>query len=103
MELYKKQKEAEAILYQKVREAEAEKEIAKINLYASKPVADGKLYAKEKEAEGLVVLAQAQGFHIKTLLGALGGNFAHLREYLMLYEGMIAKINTSSSGCGYWC
>nr|XP_043623052.1 flotillin-like protein 3 [Erigeron canadensis] len=84
-ELYKKQKDAEAILYQKEKEAEAQKAIAEAEFYARQRVADGELYAKQKEAEGLIALAQAQGTYISTLLGALGGNYAALRDYLASY------------------
>ncbi|KAJ9555227.1 hypothetical protein OSB04_009841, partial [Centaurea solstitialis] len=95
-ELYKKQKDAEAILYEKEKEAEAQKAIAEATLYARQQIADGELYAKQKEAEGLVALAQAQGTYVHTLLGALGGNYAALRDYLMINGGIyqeIAKIN----------
>ncbi|KAJ0481275.1 putative Band 7 domain, Flotillin family, Band 7/SPFH domain superfamily [Helianthus annuus] len=95
-ELYKKQKAAEAILYEKEKEAEAQKATAEATFYARQQVADGELYAKQKEAEGLVALAQAQGTYIRTLLGALGGNYGALRDYLMINGGMyqeIAKIN----------
>lgn len=94
--MYKKQKESEAILYEKEKEAEAQKAMAEANFYARKQAADGELYAKQKEAEGLVALAQAQGTYVHTLLGALSGNYAALRDYLMLNGGMyqeIAKIN----------
>ncbi|KAL8216827.1 hypothetical protein R6Q57_023664 [Mikania cordata] len=95
-ELYKKQKAAEAILYEQEKEAEAKKAMADATFYTRQQAADGELYAKQKEAEGLVALAQAQGTYIKTLLGALGGNYAALRDYLMINGGMyqeIAKIN----------
>ncbi|KAD4384549.1 hypothetical protein R6Q59_011315 [Mikania micrantha] len=95
-ELYKKQKAAEAILYEQEKEAEAKKAMADATFYSRQQAADGELYAKQKEAEGLVALAQAQGTYIKTLLGALGGNYAALRDYLMINGGMyqeIAKIN----------
>ncbi|CAH1451877.1 unnamed protein product [Lactuca virosa] len=95
-ELYKKKKAAEAILYEKEKEADAQKAIAEATLYSRQQVADGELYAKQKEAEGLVALAQAQGTYIRTLLGAFGGNYAALRDYLMITGGMyqeIAKIN----------
>ncbi|CAI9289352.1 unnamed protein product [Lactuca saligna] len=95
-ELYKKKKAAEAILYEKEKEADAQKTIAEATLYSRQQAADGELYAKQKEAEGLVALAQAQGTYIRTLLGAFGGNYAALRDYLMITGGMyqeIAKIN----------
>ncbi|KAK3013261.1 hypothetical protein RJ639_009582 [Escallonia herrerae] len=68
----------------------------KASFYARQQVADGELYAKQKEAEGLIALAQAQGAYLSTLLGALGGNYAALRDYMMINSGMfqeIAKIN----------
>ncbi|CAI9289350.1 unnamed protein product [Lactuca saligna] len=95
-ELYRKQKSAEAILYEKEKEAEAQKAMAEATLYSRQQVADGELYAKQKEAEGLVALAQAQGTYLRTLLGAMGGNYGALRDYLMINGGMyqeIAKIN----------
>ncbi|KAL1346955.1 hypothetical protein HN51_020488 [Arachis hypogaea] len=84
-ELYKKQKEAEAVLFQKEKEA-----LAQMKLAAAQ------LYAKKKEAEGLMELGKAQGAYLKTLHEALGGNYAALRDYLMIERGMyqeIAKIN----------
>ncbi|PWA67444.1 SPFH/band 7/PHB domain membrane-associated family protein [Artemisia annua] len=95
-ELYKKQKDAEAILYQKEKEAQAQKAIAEAAFYARQQVADGELYAKQKEAEGLVAIAQAQGVYISKLMDALGGNYAAVRDYLMINGGMyqeLAKIN----------
>ncbi|KAI3792134.1 hypothetical protein L2E82_06004 [Cichorium intybus] len=94
--LYKKKKDAEASLYEKEKEAEAQKAIAEATLYSRKAVADGELYAKQKEAEGLVALAQAQGSYIRILMDAFKGNYAALRDYLMIdgrmYQEM-AKIN----------
>ncbi|PWA34693.1 band 7 domain, Flotillin family [Artemisia annua] len=92
----KKQKDAEAILYQKEKEAQAQKAIAEAAFYARQKVADGELYAKQKEAEGLVAIAQAQGVDMSKLMGALGGNYAAVRDYLMINGGMyqeLAKIN----------
>ncbi|KAJ7966223.1 Flotillin [Quillaja saponaria] len=98
-ELYKKQKAAEAILFEKEKEAEAQKAIAEASFYARQQAADGELYAKKKEAEGLVAIAQAQGEYISTLLNAVGGNYAAVRDYLMINGGMfqeIAKINAEA-------
>ncbi|PWA82563.1 band 7 domain, Flotillin family [Artemisia annua] len=95
-ELYKKQKDAEAILYQKEREAQAQKAIAEAAFYARQQVADGELYAKQKEAEGLVAIAQAQGVYISKLMGAFGGNYGAVRDYLLINGGTyqeLAKIN----------
>lgn len=98
-ELYKKQKAAEAILYEKEKEADAQKAIADAAFYARQQVADGELYAKQKEAEGMMALAKAQGVYLRTLLDALGGNYAALRDFLMINGGMfqeIAKLNAEA-------
>ncbi|KAH7574092.1 hypothetical protein JRO89_XS03G0250700 [Xanthoceras sorbifolium] len=98
-DLYKKQKAAEAILYERSKEAEAQKAMSEAAFYARQQAADGELYAKQKEAEGLVALAKAQGQYLTTLLDALGGNYAALRDYLMINGGMfqeIAKINAEA-------
>ncbi|KAL1301119.1 hypothetical protein HN51_045757 [Arachis hypogaea] len=95
-ELYKKQKEAEAVLFQKEKEALAQMKLAEAQFFARQQTADAQLYAKKKEAEGLMELGKAQGAYLKTLHEALGGNYAALRDYLMIERGMyqeIAKIN----------
>ncbi|KAJ4952431.1 hypothetical protein NE237_029263 [Protea cynaroides] len=97
--LYKIQKEAEGVLYEKEKEAGAQKAIAEASSYARQQLADSELYAKKKEAEGLVALAQAQGIYLSTLLGALGGNYGALRDYLMINGEMfqeMAKINAEA-------
>ncbi|KAH7866141.1 hypothetical protein Vadar_016141 [Vaccinium darrowii] len=98
-ELYKKQKEAEAVLFQKQKEAEAKKAIADATFYAQQQAADGALYAKQKEADGIAALAQAQGFYLKCLLNEVNGNYAALRDYMMINGGVfqeIAKINAEA-------
>ncbi|KAI3467985.1 hypothetical protein Pfo_024648 [Paulownia fortunei] len=98
-ELYKKQKAAEAYLYEKEKEAQAQKAAAEAAFFGRKQVVDGDLYAKKKEAEGLIALAEAQGTYIRTLLDAVGGNYAALRDYLMISGGMyqeVAKINAEA-------
>ncbi|XP_015885800.2 flotillin-like protein 4 [Ziziphus jujuba] len=98
-DLYNKQKAAEAILYQKEKEAAARKATAEAELYARQQAADGEFYAKKKEAEGLVALGQAQGVYLRTLLEALKGDYAALRDYLMINSGMfqqIAKTNAEA-------
>ncbi|KAF8398776.1 hypothetical protein HHK36_014634 [Tetracentron sinense] len=98
-ELYNKQKSAEATFFEKEKEVEGQRLAAEASLYARKQAADGELYAKKKEAEGLVALAEAQGTYIRTLLEALGGNYAALRDYLMINGGMfqeVAKINAEA-------
>ncbi|MED6216568.1 Flotillin-like protein 4 [Stylosanthes scabra] len=95
-ELYKKQKEAEAALFNKEKEAEAQRKLAEAEFFARQQDADARLYAKKKEAEGLMVLGKAKGAYLKTLYDALGGNYAALRDYLMIEGGMyqeIARIN----------
>ncbi|KAH7524591.1 hypothetical protein FEM48_Zijuj06G0135700 [Ziziphus jujuba var. spinosa] len=98
-DLYNKQKAAEAILYQKEKEAAARKATAEAELYARQQAAEGEFYAKKKEAEGLVALGQAQGVYLRTLLEALKGDYAALRDYLMINSGMfqqIAKTNAEA-------
>ncbi|XP_061341018.1 flotillin-like protein 4 [Gastrolobium bilobum] len=98
-ELYKKQKAAEAILFEKEKEAEAQKALAGAAFFTRQQAAEAELYAKKKEAEGLVAIGQAQGAYLRTLLDALGGNYAALRDYLMINGGMfqeIAKINAEA-------
>ncbi|XP_021769396.1 flotillin-like protein 3 [Chenopodium quinoa] len=95
-ELYQQQKAAEATLFKKEKEAEAQKALAQAAFYSRQQAADADLYAKQKEAEGILALAQAQGTYLRTLLEALGGNYAALRDYMMINNGMfqdIAKIN----------
>ncbi|GMH12465.1 hypothetical protein Nepgr_014306 [Nepenthes gracilis] len=95
-ELYKKQKAAEAALFEKEREADAQKALAEAALYARQQSADAELYTKKKEAEGIAALGHAHGAYLRTLLEALGGNYAALRDYMMINNGMfqeMAKIN----------
>lgn len=97
--MYNKQKQAEAVLFEKEREAEAQKALADAGFYARQQVADGELYARKKEAEGLVALAEAQALYLRSLLDALGGNYAALRDYLMINGGLfqeVAKINADA-------
>lgn len=97
--MYKKQKAAEAILFEKEKEAEAQKALAEAAFFSRQQEAEAELFAKKKEAEGLVALGQAQGAYLKTLLGALGGNYGNLRDYLMINSGMfqeIAKTNADA-------
>ncbi|KAG9143973.1 hypothetical protein Leryth_027538 [Lithospermum erythrorhizon] len=98
-ELYKKQKAAEAFLYEKQKQAEAQKATAQASFYSRQQSIDGELYSKMKEAEGLKAMADAQGYYLSTVLGALGGNYAAMRDYLMISGGMfqeIAKINAQA-------
>ncbi|KAI5355162.1 hypothetical protein L3X38_008057 [Prunus dulcis] len=101
-ELYNKQKAAEAILYLREKEAEAQKAIAEAELYACQQVADGEFYAKKKEAEGLMALGQAQGAYLCNLWDAVGGNYAAMRDFMMINGSIfpeIAKINADAV-CG---
>ncbi|KAI3923219.1 hypothetical protein MKW92_042884 [Papaver armeniacum] len=98
-ELYKKQKQAEAVLYEKQKAAEAQKLAAEAQFFAQQQAADGELYAKKKEAEGMVAAAEAQGVYIQSLLKEFDGNYASLRDYLMISGGMfqeVAKINAGA-------
>ncbi|KAM1331148.1 hypothetical protein ACFX13_044453 [Malus domestica] len=98
-ELYNKQKVSEAILFQREKEAEAKKALAEVEFYGRQQVADGEFYAKKKEAEGLMALGQAQGAYLRHLLDAVGGNYAAMRDFMMINSGMfqeIAKINAEA-------
>uniref|UniRef100_A0A803LEH4 Flotillin-like n=1 Tax=Chenopodium quinoa TaxID=63459 RepID=A0A803LEH4_CHEQI len=57
-------------------QAEAEKASADAAFYTCQQGADADLYGKKKEAEGISTLAQAQGYHLSTVLKALDGNYA---------------------------
>ncbi|KAI3934442.1 hypothetical protein MKW98_002949 [Papaver atlanticum] len=95
-ELHKKQKQAEAVLFEKQKAADAQKLVAEA---AKQQAADGELYAKKKEAEGMVAAAEAQGVYVQTLLQEFNGNYAALRDYMMINGGMfqeVAKINASA-------
>ncbi|KAF6147636.1 hypothetical protein GIB67_031627 [Kingdonia uniflora] len=98
-EIYQKQKAAEAVLYEKEKEAEAQRATASAALFTRQQSADGELYTKKREAEGLMALAEAQGVYVRTLLDAVGGNYAALRDYMMINGGMfqeLAKINAGA-------
>uniref|UniRef100_A0A803LED3 Flotillin-like n=1 Tax=Chenopodium quinoa TaxID=63459 RepID=A0A803LED3_CHEQI len=97
--LYNNQREADAILYKKQKQAEAEKASADAAFYTRQQAADADLYSKKKEAEGVVALANAQGYHLSTLLKALNGNYAALRDYMMINAGVfqeMARINADA-------
>ncbi|KAI3864940.1 hypothetical protein MKW92_005957 [Papaver armeniacum] len=76
----KKQKQAETALYEKQKSAEAQK------------------LAAEKEAEGMVAAAEAQGVYVGTLVKSFNGNYASLRDYLMIDGGMYQQIAESNAG-----
>ena len=97
--MYNKQRETDANFYEKQKNAEAQKASAEAALYASQQVADGELYTKKREAEGIQILAQAKGFYLNTILKELGGNYAALRDYIMLDKNLfqeIANINANA-------
>ncbi|KAK3013262.1 hypothetical protein RJ639_009583 [Escallonia herrerae] len=96
--------EVEATKAVALREAELQKEVEIMNAltrteklkaeFLSK--ASVEYETKQREAEGLLALAQAQGAYLRTLLDAVGGNYAALRDYMMINSGMfqeIARIN----------
>ncbi|BAT97002.1 hypothetical protein LR48_Vigan11g146800 [Vigna angularis] len=91
-ELYRQQKVAEATLFEKEKEAQAEKAMAEAKYFREQKAAEAELFAKKKEAEGLMLMGQAQGAYLSTLLGALGGNYTNLRDYLMINSGMFQDI-----------
>ncbi|KAI3982951.1 hypothetical protein MKX01_010434 [Papaver californicum] len=98
-ELYKKQKQTEAVLFEKQKAAEAQKLAAEAQFFAQQQADDGELYAKKKESEGMVAAAEAQGVYIQSLLQEFDGNYAALRDYLMISGGIfqeVAKINASA-------
>jgi flotillin len=90
--LYQKQKAADALLYQKQKEAQAVQAAAEAQLFARQKAADGEFYTKKKEAEGLMALGQAQGSYLPALLDSLGGDYAAVRDYLMISGGMYQEI-----------
>lgn len=95
-DLYKKQKAAEAMLYEQEKTADARRTAAEAAFFARQKEAEAELYAKKREAEGLIALGNAQSQYLSSLLGALGGNYHALRDYLMINKGMyqeIARIN----------
>ncbi|XP_074286094.1 flotillin-like protein 6 [Silene latifolia] len=97
--LYNNQKEADANLYEKQQQAEATKAEAEAAFYARQQAADADVYAKKKEAEGIVAMAQAQGFYLNTVLKSLDGNYAALRDYMMINSGVyqeMARINANA-------
>ncbi|XP_065029812.1 flotillin-like protein 1 [Musa acuminata AAA Group] len=98
-ELYKRQRAAEGLLYEQEKLAEGQKAVAEAARFARQQEAEGELYAKKKEAEGMVALAQAQKLYLTALLEALGGDYAALRDYLMINGGMyqdIARLNAEA-------
>ena len=97
--LYSRQKAAEAKLYEQQKAAEARKAQADAQFFEQKLAEDAKLYAKQKEAEGLAAMGQAQSAYLSAMLGALGGSYGALRDYLMISSGVyqeMARINAGA-------
>ncbi|XP_068326854.1 flotillin-like protein 4 [Pyrus communis] len=87
-EFYKEQKATDAVLYQREKEAEAQK-----------ATAEAQLYARQQAAEGLMALGHAQGTYLLSLLDPVGGNYAAIRDFMMIKSGMlqeVAKINAEA-------
>ncbi|CAA6667030.1 unnamed protein product [Spirodela intermedia] len=98
-ELYQKQKAAEATLYQQQKIAEGRRAAAEAVFFSRQQEAEAELYAKKREAEGLAALADAQATYLKKLLESLGGNYAALRDYLMINAGLyqeVARVNADA-------
>nr|CAB3499351.1 unnamed protein product [Digitaria exilis] len=98
-ELYNRQKAAEAKLFETEREAEARRASAEAAFFARQREAEAELYAKRKEAEGLAAMGQAQSEYLSAMLGALGGSYGALRDYLMITSGVyqeMARINADA-------
>ncbi|CAA7403841.1 unnamed protein product [Spirodela intermedia] len=98
-ELYQKQKAAEATLYQQQKIAEGLRAAAEAAFFSRQQEAEAELYAKKREAEGLAALADAQATYLKKLLESLGGNYAALRDYLMINAGLyqeVARVNADA-------
>nr|CAB3494393.1 unnamed protein product [Digitaria exilis] len=98
-ELYNRQKAAEAKLFEMEREAEARRASAEAAFFARQREAEAELYAKRKEAEGLAAMGQAQSEYLSAMLGALGGSYGALRDYLMISSGVyqeMARINADA-------
>uniref|UniRef100_A0A0E0IU43 Flotillin-like n=1 Tax=Oryza nivara TaxID=4536 RepID=A0A0E0IU43_ORYNI len=99
MKLYNRQKAAEALLYEQEKQAEARRASADAAFFARRREAEAELYAKQKEAEGLVAMGDAQSAYLSAMLGALGGSYAALRDYLMVSSGVyqdMARINADA-------
>ncbi|KNA19275.1 hypothetical protein SOVF_063020 [Spinacia oleracea] len=90
--LYNNQREADASLYKKQKQAEAEKASADAAFYTRQQAADAELYGKKKESEGIIALANAQGYYLNTLLKSLHGDYAALRDYMMINSGMFQEM-----------
>uniref|UniRef100_R7WEC7 Flotillin-like n=1 Tax=Aegilops tauschii TaxID=37682 RepID=R7WEC7_AEGTA len=98
-ELYNRQKAAEALLFEQERQAEARRAMADAEFFARQREAEAELYAKRKEAEGLAAMGEAQSVYLSSMLGALGGSYGALRDYLMISSGVyqeMARINADA-------
>ncbi|KAL2548611.1 Flotillin-like protein 1 [Forsythia ovata] len=100
----KTKKVVEAYLHEKETEAHAQNAAAEATMYVHQQIVDGELYAKKNEAQGLIAITEAQGIYLRTLLDALGGNYAALRDYLIISGGIfqeMTKINAEAV-CGVY-
>ncbi|KAJ0963892.1 hypothetical protein J5N97_029014 [Dioscorea zingiberensis] len=98
-EFYRRQKQAEAELYEQQKMAEAKRVAAEAAAFTRQQEADMEIYSKKKEAEGIVAMGEAQGLYLRSLLESLGGNYAAVRDYLMINGGMyrdVARINADA-------
>lgn len=98
-ELYNRQKAAEARLFEQEKEAEARRASAEAAFFARQREAEAELFAKQKEAEGLAAMGEAQSAYLSAMLGALGGSYGALRDYLMISSGVyqeMARINADA-------
>ena len=91
-DLFKKQREVDASQYESKQEAEAKKASSEANFFAQQQAADTELYRKKKEAEGICAVAQAKGLYLNTLLKELRGNYAAVRDYLMISKNVFQEV-----------
>ncbi|CAN6589101.1 unnamed protein product [Malus baccata var. baccata] len=76
----------------------------KARLYARQQAADAEYFAKKREVQGLMALRQAQGTYPCSLLDAVRGNYAVVRDFLMINNGMfqqVAQINDDAVASVY--
>ncbi|KAG2548375.1 hypothetical protein PVAP13_9KG181900 [Panicum virgatum] len=76
-----------------------EMKVQQAAFFARQREAEAELYAKRKEAEGLAAMGQAQSAYLSAMLGALGGSYGALRDYLMISSGVyqeMARINADA-------
>ena len=96
-ELYQKQKAAEAVLYEQQKIAEGRRAAAEAAFFARQQEAEAELYAKQKEAEGLAAMAEAQAAYLHKMMESVGGNYAFLRDYLIIKGGVLQEVARANS------